>query len=440
MRRNMGTWIAAWRHLFGLGAMLGAALLLALGAPAQAAERELTIMVWSHFIPDVDKEFRVHAEEFGKLKGIKVRIDTVDLKQFVAKKAAEAQAQSGHDIIQNYGADAMVYDPLLLDVSDLVTDLGKQHGGWIPLAEEICKVGRAWKSVPWYYYPYPLVIRTDLIKKIGETPPDSWEDVLRVGKKLKAIDKPVGIQLGHSRDGNAAMLALMWGYGASITSKDGQTITLNSPETRKAIDFMIRLYKDAMPDDVVSWDDAANNRAFLAGSISMTFNSPSIYKTAMSKEIKVEETGEPLDKAMDHILPPKGPVGRFAFADALSLGIWKFSKNADLAKEFLKFHFQAKQFNAFLDVAVGYNTPFLKNYRKHAVFTSDPRVNYVGKIAEFEHTLGYPGPVTAQAQQIWDLYIINDMFAFAVTGKKTPDEAIKWAEGEIKSIYEGRKP
>ena len=89
MRRNMGTWIAAWRHLFGLGAMLGAALLLALGAPAQAAERELTIMVWSHFIPDVDKEFRVHAEEFGKLKGIKVRIDTVDLKQFVAKKAAE---------------------------------------------------------------------------------------------------------------------------------------------------------------------------------------------------------------------------------------------------------------------------------------------------------------------------------------------------------------
>jgi multiple sugar transport system substrate-binding protein len=333
----------------------------------------------------------------------------------------------------------MVYDNLLMNVSDLVEDLGKQQGGWINLAEEVCKVGKQWKAVPWYYYPYPLVIRTDLIKKAGETPPDSWDDVLRIGKKMKELGKPVGIQLGHSRDGNAAMLALLWSYGASITSRDGKKITLNSPETLKTIEFMTRLFKEAMPEDIVSWDDAANNRAFLAGTCSMTFNSPSIYKTAMGKGIKVEETGEPLAEAMEHILPPRGPKGRFAFADTLSLGIWKFSKNGDLAKEFIKFHFQQSQFNKFLDVAVGYNTPFLKSYRNHPVFTSDPRVNYVGKIAEFEHTLGYPGPVTAQAQQIWDLYIITDMFAFAVTGRKSPQEAVQWAESEIKAIYEGRK-
>lgn len=419
--------------------LLGGAWLLAAGVAQAGEQRELTIMVWSHFIPDVDKELRAHAEEFGKLKGVTVRVDTVDLKQFVAKKAAEAQAQSGHDIIQNYGADPLMYDNLLLDVSELVADLGKQYGGWIKLAEEVCKVGAAWKAVPWYYYPYPLVVRTDLLKKVNEPLPDSWDDVLRAGKKLKALGKPVGIQLGHSRDGNAAMLALLWSYGASVTSKDGKTVTLNSPETRKAIDFMVRLYKDAFADDVISWDDAANNRAMLAGTISMTFNSPSIYKTALTRNLKVEESGEPLASALDHILPPKGPVGRFAFADTLSLGIWKFAKNADLAREFLKFHFQEKQQNKFLDVAVGYNTPFLQTYRKHPVFTSDPRVNYVGKIAEFEHALGYPGPMTAQAQQIWDLYIINDMFAFAVTGKKTPDDAIKWAEGEIKAIFEGRK-
>jgi len=414
-------------------------LLASTATPIGAAERELTIMVWSHFIPDVDKEFRAHAEEFAKQKGVKVRIDTIDLKQFVAKKAAEAQARSGHDIIQNYGADTMVYENLLMDLNPLVDEVGKQYGGWIRLAEEVCKVENAWKAVPWYYYPYPLVVRTDLLKKAGENPPDSWDDVLRIGKKMKDMGKPVGIQLGPSRDGNAAMLALMWSYGAAITAKDGKTITLNSPQTMKAIEYMMRLFKDALPNDVVSWDDAANNRAFLANAISMTFNSPSIYKTAIGRSIKVEETGQPLAEAIDHVLPPKGPMGRFAFADTLSLGIWKFSKNADLAQEFLRFHFQEKQFNKFLEVAVGYNTPFLQKYRNHPVFTSDPRVNYVSKIAEFEHTLGYPGPVTAEAQQIWDLYIINNMFAYAVTGQKSPQDAVKWAEEEIKAIFEGRK-
>jgi multiple sugar transport system substrate-binding protein len=435
MVQGKGCW---WKFL-GVG-LLGAIFFSsALPLGVHGAEKELSVMVWSHFIPDVDKELKAHAEQFGKAKGVKVRIDTIDLKQFVAKKAAEAQSRSGHDIIQNYGADAMVYDNLLMDVSALVEDLGKQYGGWIKLAEEVCKVEKQWKAVPWYYYPYPLVIRTDLIKKVGETPPDSWDDVLRIGKKMKELGKPVGIQLGHSRDGNAAMLALLWSYGASITAKDGKTVVLNSPETLKAIQFMMRLYKEAMPEDIISWDDAANNRAFLAGACSMTFNSPSIYKTAMSKGIKVEETATPLAEAMDHILPPRGPMGRFAFADPLSLGVWKFSKQADLAMEFIKYHFQSSQFNRFLDVAVGYNTPFLKTYRNHPVFTSDPRVNYVGRIAEYEHTLGYPGPVTAAAQQIWDLYIITDMFAFAVTGKKSPQEAIQWAEAEIKAIYEGRK-
>ena len=404
--------------------------------PTTAAARELTMLVWSHFIPDVDEVLKKQAEEFSKARGVKVRIDTIALQQIVPKKAAEAQAQSGHDIIMNYGADAFVYRDLLAPVDDLVMELGNNYGGWIKLAEEICKVDGEWKAVPWYYYPYPLVIRTDLIEQVGETPPDTWEDVLRIGKKLKAIGKPIGIQLGHSRDGNAALRALLWGYGASITAEDGKTVTINSPQTAKALEFVKQLYQDAMDPDVISWDDAANNRAFLAGICSMTFNSPSIYKAAKSKGIKIAETGQPLADVIDHILPPKGPEGRFAFADSLSLGIWKFSKNQDLAKEFLKYHFQQEQFNPFLDVAIGYDVPFLEDYRKHSVFTSDPKIRFIGEIGKFEHTIGYPGPVTAQSQVVWDLFIIGDMFSYAATGQKTVQEAMEWAEKEIKAIYE----
>ena len=403
--------------------------------PCLAKDQTLTVLVWSHFISDVDEVLKKHAEDFGKIKGINVRIDTIAHKQFVSKKAAEAQARSGHDIIMNYGADPLVYEELMANVDDVVGELSRKYGGMIPLASETCQVNGQWKSVPWYYYPYPLVIRTDLIQQVGETPPDTWDDVLRIGTKLKKIGKPIGIQLGHSRDGNAALRALMWGFGSSITAPDGKTIVINSPETRQAVEFIKQLYKDAMDPEVISWDDGSNNRAVLAGMCSMAFNSPSIYKAAIGKQIKVSETGKPMAEVIDHILPPKGPKGRFAFADCLTLGIWKFSKNQDLAKEFLKYHFEKSQFEAYLDVALGYNVPFLKDYRKHSVFTSDPKIEFIGKIGEYEHTIGYPGPVTANSQAVWDLYIIGNMFAYAATENKTVDEAVVWAEKEIKSIY-----
>jgi multiple sugar transport system substrate-binding protein len=419
-----------------IGISVAALLLCTPLGPVEAQNQELTVLVWSHFIPDVDEVLKKHAEDFGKMKGVTVRIDTIAHKQFVSKKAAEAQARSGHDIIMNYGADPLVYDNLLADVSDLVDDLNRQYGGLIPLAAETCQVKGRWKSVPWYYYPYPLVVRTDLIEQVGETPPDTWDDVLRIGTKLKKIGKPIGIQLGHSRDGNAALRALMWGYGASITATDGQTISINSPETRLAVEFVKKLYANAMDPEVITWDDAANNRAVLAGVCSMAFNSPSIYKAAMNKKIMVSETGKPLAEVIDHILPPKGPKGRFAFADCLTLGIWEFSKNQDLAKAFLKYHFEKSRFDEFLNVAVGYNVPFLTDYRNHPVFTSDPKIRFIGDIGQYEHTIGYPGPVTANSQVVWDLYIIGNMFGYAATGQKSVDDAVIWAEKEIKGVYE----
>jgi len=49
--------------------------------------------------------------------------------------------------------------------------------------------------------------------------------------------------------------------------------------------------------------------------------------------------------------------------------------------------------------------------------------------------LGYPGPASAKATEAYTKYIIVDMYAKAVTGTKAED-AVKWAEGELKKIYE----
>ena len=49
---------------------------------------------------------------------------------------------------------------------------------------------------------------------------------------------------------------------------------------------------------------------------------------------------------------------------------------------------------------------------------------------------GHAGPATAKATESFTKYIITDMFAKGVQGTKAED-AVKWAEGELKKIYEG---
>src|SRR6476659_6312341 len=82
------------------GATAGMASWLALGkAPAFAQKRELTFLSWNHFVPACDDELRKQAEAFGKQAGVTVRVDTIAHLQLPAKRAAEAQSQSGHDLI-----------------------------------------------------------------------------------------------------------------------------------------------------------------------------------------------------------------------------------------------------------------------------------------------------------------------------------------------------
>jgi multiple sugar transport system substrate-binding protein len=49
---------------------------------------------------------------------------------------------------------------------------------------------------------------------------------------------------------------------------------------------------------------------------------------------------------------------------------------------------------------------------------------------------GYAGPSTAKATEVFSKYIITDMYAKAVQGM-APEDSVKWAEGELKKIYEG---
>jgi ABC-type glycerol-3-phosphate transport system substrate-binding protein len=115
------------------------------------------------------------------------------------------------------------------------------------------------------------------------------------------------------------------------------------------------------------------------------------------------------------------------------------TKNQDLAKDFLRYHFQPDNLAKWVEAGRGFNMPFLTNQTKHPVYKSDKQYRFIPEVAKVSVPPSWPGPTTAASQQVLDLYIIPDMFAQHATGKMTADQAIAWAEKEMQEIYAGRK-
>src|SRR6476620_1301614 len=112
------------REFLSAAAVTGAVLALD-RAPALAQKKELTFLSVNHFVPASDEELRKQAEAFGKQAGVSVRVDTIAGLQLPAKRAAEAQSQTGHDLVFLSHADPFLFENNLVDMGPLVDTLGK---------------------------------------------------------------------------------------------------------------------------------------------------------------------------------------------------------------------------------------------------------------------------------------------------------------------------
>jgi len=413
-----------------------AGILLAKTPPLFAQERELKLLTFAHFVPASDDELQRQLEEFGKQAGVKVRMDKVAHLQLPAVLATEVQGKKGHDLIGlSRFAMPNLYAKHLVKLDDVVEKIGREGGGWTN--KEVGKgAGGQYRAIPWFFISFPLALRTDLIAEIGEELPDTWEDVHRIGKKLKAKGHPVGIQLAHSEDSNHILRGIIWSWGGKEVEKDGKTVVINSKETVEAYKFIKALYTDTMEAEVLAWDDRNNNVCLNSGKCSIILNPISAYISARNDKALLPGTERPIHLVINHVLPPKGPVGRHMSAAYLNVGIWEFSPLKDLAKEFLAFHFQKAQHEKHLIASEGYNQSLLGNFTLHPVYASNLKYYFHPYINWSSHAPGWPGSPTAAAEVVWDKFIIPDTAAACATGKMSAEEAVKDAEREMKRIYQ----
>ena len=415
------------RGFLGIG---GTALAGVLGgAPASWAARELGILTAVNYAPTSDAKLDELGKRFGKAAGVNVRINHVQSVQMPAKLSSELMARSGHDIMTLEMHYPWLFQPGLVDVSDIAGELARKHGEWYPLLREHAQVKGQWLGIPLLYTSFPGSHRIDLFEKVGERAPETWEDLLRAGRKLKKLGHPVGFAISQTTDSVTTIYSILWCFGAKDVAEDGKTITINSKETEAAVEYMRALYTDAMDPAVLSWDNASNNQWMNSGLGSWIHNPISHYVVAKEKKMPVaEQTGfHP---------SPSGPAGRHTVGVPRSLGIWKFSKNVDLAREFLRWFYEPAQYHEWVMSGDNYNHPVWRDMENHPVWDIDPKYKPLRAAIQYSHLYGWPAPPDERIQLVTNSYIIPNMVAKVVTNAAKPKEAIAWAETEIKRTVE----
>jgi multiple sugar transport system substrate-binding protein len=227
---------------------------------------------------------------------------------------------------------------------------------------------------------------------------------------------------------------MLWSYGASECDETGKRVTLNSKETLEVVKLVRALYKDAMEPEVLSWDDASNNRYLASGRGSWIHNPISAYRS-------IQKANPELADKIYIWKTPAGPARRLACGAPNSYVVWRFARNQDTAIEFLRYW--TDNWVAAFEASTGYNHPLFENIlpKPMPILSNDPTSHPADKLQvletanEWHATYGYPGPAGPASDEVADNYILVDMMAKAATDKATPEEAVAWAQKEIELIY-----
>jgi len=419
------------------GALTGPALLDWAKAWAQTAPWKpekgatLSLLRWKYFVQSEDDQFVKLIDAFTQATGVKVTISRESYEDVQPKASVAANTGAGQDMFWGLYSLPHLFPQKCLDVTDVADYLGKKYGGWVETAQKYGKSGNKWIAIPVCYSGNMLNYRIDASNKAGFSKfPTKADEFLEYAKAMKKNNTPGGFALGHaSGDGNAWVYWCLWANGGNVVDKNDKVI-INSPETEKALTYSKQLFENMIPG-TASWNDASNNKAFLAGEIYWTGNGISIYAAA-----KKDPTKNDIAKDMDHAVWPIGPVGKPTELHLMyPILAMTYTKYPQACKALMAFMLEADQFNKWLEASQGYLTHCLNAYDKNPIWTSDPKNTVFGEAAKRTLTAGGLGSVGEKAAAAISDFVVLDMFASFCTGREDAKGAIKIAERQLQRIY-----
>ncbi len=426
MATTAGSVVAA-----GTGGLAG---ILATGrAPAIAQTTEVHWLRWNDFVPACDQLLRTKLlPEAEKALGIKVKYETVNGNDLQPRITSGIQSGVGPDLLMLFNNHPHLYQASLVDLSDVAEEIGKAQGGYYKLA-----VGNTSSGGRHFSMPMALIGAMNIYRKsmFPNGAPKTWDEYRAAGKAHKAQGYPIGQSFGQSfGDPPTFAYPLLWSFGGAEIDDKGKVV-INSKETIDAVKWMTSAWKESFDEGGLAWDDASNNRAFLAGTICSTLNGASIYIESTRKPDQYKTAdGRPLKDDVFHGPLPAGPKGQFGFHTFTSHVLPKYSKNEKAAKELLRFIHKKENYDQWFSTGLGFYTPATTGWETHPLWSKDPIMAPYAVAGKIGLTPGHPGEPNAKAAEVLTKYLIGNMFAGAIKGQKAED-AVKACADQLVKIY-----
>jgi ABC-type glycerol-3-phosphate transport system substrate-binding protein len=410
------------------------------------AAGKLSVGFWDHWVPGGNDPLDKLCREWAAKEKIDITVDfiTSNGDKDLLTAAAEAQARTGHDIMQLTAWYAPGYAANLEPVDDIMAELIKEHGPVNSGAEYLGKQDGHWVAVPTSYGSTlsPPCARIDLMKEIvgldvtkmypAGAPPDkeltdkwNWEFFSDAAGKAKKAGHPFGMPMSTTSDAVQWVGSIFNSYGVQLVNEKGD-ITVRSDATKAVLDWFKRTVP-FFPESVYAWDDASNNKALISGQSALIFNSPSAWAVAKRDAPKVAEQ-------LWTFPTPIGPKGRHISGRYRYWGIWNFSQNKAAAKSLLLYLSTKDAIEKLLVGGQGFDVPPFDKIDspiwaeaeppKGTLYNFKPRGDVIVSVA------GSPAPARIGVQ-IYSQGTMCKMIAQCTQQGRSIDDAIAWAESEL---------
>jgi ABC-type glycerol-3-phosphate transport system substrate-binding protein len=403
-------------------------------APAEAK----SLSVWAHrsFAPPADDILLANIDKWGKDNGVELEVVAeIEVPTMNDRLMAAVESKVLPDVSAVSGGRVPLHYPagVYLDVSDLYKEFADQYGGFFRAGEETVTIdGKQW-AIPYSIDSSLMYYRKDILDEKGLSIPDTWENY---AETMKAAQTPpdiygVGLALNKAAtDCNGTFTNMLYSYGATLVAEDGQTITVNSDETRAWLNFVVEgMYnQDLFPPDAFEWDNAANNAAYQDETAISINNPASVLVWMLDNKPELAQV-----TAIEAL--PAGPAGSFNSAGtrvAWALFNTSPADKQELGKDLLRYLMEPAQFEPW--IAKAFAAPAVVQYETMEIWSDPQRAGFLDA-AKNGVLGGYPGPLTVAYSELDTFVPCTSMVLRVIVDGWTVDEAIEEAEQVAKEIY-----
>ncbi|WP_248928808.1 ABC transporter substrate-binding protein [Paenibacillus hamazuiensis] len=366
------------------------------------------------------------AKEFTKATGIQVEYESLPFtKLHDTMVTAFAGGSSDYDIVHVRDDWVAEFAPkgFLTPLDELLTSDMKSR-----LPERAFKAltysGKIY-GVPRYTWPWQFYYNKKIFEAAGiASPPKTWEELIRIAQKINQPGVYPYAEAWGEKFSYTPFIVHLRAQGGEFWNYDKGVPSFNSPEGIAALQLMADMnlkFKIASPGSLQYTSTSALSEPFAQGKVAMVMSSPGTYNMANDPKLSTI-----VGQAEVSVIPGAA-LKTASYAETGGLAIPASSKNKEAAFEFIKFVTGKDQQ---VKMAMG-----ARNIPVDPSAVADPQVTekypFMKAIPE---QMQYPYEMFKHEKASAIADEVSKHVTAAVSGKETPEQALKAAEENVLRI------